>query len=679
MVSTKLNIGKIPISKGEYQEGIAYQRLNQVTMLGSTYQSKIDDNTSAPAQMGADGAVENINTDKWLCIAVGNISSAKKVVYNNETSGLESGNVQEAIDEVVSKVSDLDTEYRLKIEGNISFPFNVVANTAISEENSKVSIKISANTGFYVTIVDNNDLMVNSNDGYLFAVKADGSSTVIKSNINKNTKYSFKLNYTIIAIYLYRNNTKISGTGSVHYLIGATSSLSNIEEDIQNIKDFDKKEVKPIIELFTTAVDGGNLFNKNAKGIKNGYYLDPDNGNEISNTEMSISDYIPVEKGQTYTFFVPANFFGQTNSRVVHYYIGEQKNHIRTAGIFNASNSSVTFTSEYDGWIKISYYTNTKSTIMCVKSDTYPNKYVKYADYIASESLIIPKCENLDTRVTELENADTGRHYEVNPLYKKKFVMFGDSIGQAGNSLIPWIDIIGKKNEMIYLNKCIAGNGLRVTSSGETYRSSIYNQLISFASIQDYDYIIIQGGVNDGDTNLGTWVKPTDKMDEDYPSMSNLDIHTTYGCMEALCKWCMINLKDKKFGFLITYRSCGPSWNEVSDNLAGICEKYGMPYFDLRKNAGFNLFDRELREIYGKGSTAQHYDETKGYKQDEQVIYLDGYYKLFKAINAIPAPAGAFDKSKWQLMGSDTTDRWHCGQKGYDISAPKIEAWMKTL
>lgn len=107
VATTKLNIGKIPISKGEYQEGTAYQRLNQVTMLGSTYQSKIDDNTSAPAQMGADGAVENINTDKWLCVAVGNVSAAKKVVYNNETSGLEAGNVQEAIDEVGSKVSDL--------------------------------------------------------------------------------------------------------------------------------------------------------------------------------------------------------------------------------------------------------------------------------------------------------------------------------------------------------------------------------------------------------------------------------------------------------------------------------------------------------------------------------------------------------------------------------------------
>ena len=114
MGTTKLTIGKIPISKGEYQKGTAYQRLNQVTMLGSTYQSKIDDNTSAPAQMGADGAVENINTDKWLCIAVGNVSAARKVVYNNETSGLEAGNVQEAIDEVDSKVSDLPTKIATK-------------------------------------------------------------------------------------------------------------------------------------------------------------------------------------------------------------------------------------------------------------------------------------------------------------------------------------------------------------------------------------------------------------------------------------------------------------------------------------------------------------------------------------------------------------------------------------
>lgn len=107
MVTTKQNIGKIPIMKGEYQEGTTYQRLNQVTMLGSTYQSKIDGNTFAPAQLASDGSVENINTDKWIVIAVGNVSTAKKVMYDNEESGLEAGNVQGAVDEVASKLSDL--------------------------------------------------------------------------------------------------------------------------------------------------------------------------------------------------------------------------------------------------------------------------------------------------------------------------------------------------------------------------------------------------------------------------------------------------------------------------------------------------------------------------------------------------------------------------------------------
>lgn len=147
MVSTKLNIGKIPISKGEYQEGTTYQRLNQVTMLGSTYQSKIDDNTSAPAQMGADGAVENINTDKWLCIAVGNVSAAKKVVYNNETSGLEAGNVQAAIDETNTKVSDL---YKIPL------PFREIINSE------------------YIKVI------VDAEDHFLFGIQLDGTIEWVK-------------------------------------------------------------------------------------------------------------------------------------------------------------------------------------------------------------------------------------------------------------------------------------------------------------------------------------------------------------------------------------------------------------------------------------------------------------------------------------------------------------------
>lgn len=190
MSTTKLNIGKIPISKGEYQDGTTYQRLNQVTMLGSTYQSKIDDNTSAPAQIGADGAVENINTDKWLCIAVGNVSAARKVMYNNETSRLEAGNVQEAIDEVCSKVSDLTSQMQTeqtRVNDELAKKFN---SENITQESGEAEDKVMSQKAVSVN-VNKKFISILANKGY---VNANGNFNlqdynfcyfIIKLNIDK--------------------------------------------------------------------------------------------------------------------------------------------------------------------------------------------------------------------------------------------------------------------------------------------------------------------------------------------------------------------------------------------------------------------------------------------------------------------------------------------------------------
>ena len=70
-MSTKKLIGRIPISKGEYVAGNTYNRLSQVTLYGSTYQSKVDGNTSAPAILDDNGNVQHANTDQWLVIADG--------------------------------------------------------------------------------------------------------------------------------------------------------------------------------------------------------------------------------------------------------------------------------------------------------------------------------------------------------------------------------------------------------------------------------------------------------------------------------------------------------------------------------------------------------------------------------------------------------------------------------
>lgn len=193
MSITKLNIGKIPISKGEYQEGTTYQRLNQVTMLGSTYQSKIDDNTSAPAQIGADGAVENINTDKWLCVAVGNVSAAKKVVYNNETSGLEAGNVQEAIDKTNNRILTLD---------NFAQSENVVPEFAIKNKfidkqgnfqdhngyHISSPIKLEAGKMIYVKLIANNVTPLALSDS---TINNDSKVTPLFYGKNLNTYQQF--------------------------------------------------------------------------------------------------------------------------------------------------------------------------------------------------------------------------------------------------------------------------------------------------------------------------------------------------------------------------------------------------------------------------------------------------------------------------------------------------------
>ena len=201
MATTKQNIGKIPIMKGEYQEGATYQRLNQVTMLGSTYQSKIDGNTSAPAQLASDGSVENINTDKWIVIAVGNVSTAKKVMYNNETSGMEAGNVQEAIDEVGFKVTkELDKKFNKE---NIAQESGESEDKVMSQKASKrifreLSNKVSSNC---FVLVD--DYYIDSKTKLPKHYVGESESRCLYANLLPNRNYIFKYTKGIISINFY--------------------------------------------------------------------------------------------------------------------------------------------------------------------------------------------------------------------------------------------------------------------------------------------------------------------------------------------------------------------------------------------------------------------------------------------------------------------------------------------
>ena len=298
MGTTKLNIGKIPISKGEYQEGTTYQRLNQVTMLGSTYQSKIDDNTSAPAQMGADGAVENINTDKWLCIAVGNVSAARKVVYNNETSGLEAGNVQEAIDEVGSKVSDLSTESKTAALYPKALPYT---DGYYVRSDGELNQHEGSKYYGYFKVTEGETIVYTGNYGgsCLAIAYYDENYKFLSGESRENLGTPHTYEFTVPASAVYAIASTFNKNFSVLIKGGVIDTINSLEENKLNKEEFNKTVVD--IKRNEDVLNKTTALYPKALPYTDGYYVRSDG--ELNQHEGSkYYGYFKVTEGETIVY-----------------------------------------------------------------------------------------------------------------------------------------------------------------------------------------------------------------------------------------------------------------------------------------------------------------------------------------------------------------------------------------
>ena len=267
----------------------------------------------------------------------------------------------------------------------------------------------------------------------------------------------------------------------------------------------------------------------------------------------------------------------------------------------------------------------------------------------------------IEPRLTKVEE-------EINPLKGKRILFAGDSVMAATANDGGWARLIGEKNRMDWKNIAVGGSTIRRMTDG---RKCILDDIKGEEG--EYDYIIIQGGLNDASNKPSTLNGAISDGYED-----EWDVTKTYPAMEELCRYALTHYANKKVGFLISYiRGTGTaSWMTYADNLIKICEKWGMPYLDLRKCAGFNLANLELREIYGNYlGASEAYNATKGYAIDDIVNYGG---KRYKANDTIVAPAGEFDEERWTYIGTDY-DAAHCNMAAYRLSAPRIESWMKSL
>lgn len=264
------------------------------------------------------------------------------------------------------------------------------------------------------------------------------------------------------------------------------------------------------------------------------------------------------------------------------------------------------------------------TSAMVVKDMYYPDSYIEYGTTTY-------KGQKLD-----------------NELAGKKASFCGDSIcaGTSVGTASPiygqgWAGIIGKKNGMTWQN--LGVNGATVSETSEsTGTLIIVNQLAK--AYPDADYIILEGGCNDfdqmsGSTDENKRGKITAGWDDSY-------IKTTFaGALEHLFYEAVTKHPNAKIGYIIPPLMGLRNWEQyetisyrVYFNLAiDICKKWGIPYLDLWYNSPLNP------------NLTVYYDSSLG-------------------------PNGNIaDASKCYVDGQ------HLTTAGYELIAPQIEAWMRTL
>lgn len=214
-----------------------------------------------------------------------------------------------------------------------------------------------------------------------------------------------------------------------------------------------------------------------------------------------------------------------------------------------------------------------------------------------------------------------------NPLYKKSVLFVGDSLCEAACELktkeyapiAGWAGRIIRNNEMSGLNKSCGGASMSDCRGWNI----VINQLIEMTG-NDYDYVILEGGGNDAWDSTPVGVM-TDGFDGPF------DRNTFAGGFESTIKYAKDNFKTAKFGFIVTFQMPSAPFGRMADMSEyfalskKICEKWGISYVDL-------FFDEKLNKELLKTHTSE---------------FLPDFI--------------------------------HPNTDGYNILAPIINDWMKTL
>lgn len=244
-------------------------------------------------------------------------------------------------------------------------------------------------------------------------------------------------------------------------------------------------EVQEELKELEKLTEEGNLFNKDTVII--GEYID--GGGNISKDSddiWSLSDYIPISKGETYI---------KTDSHYALYY-DTNKNLV---GMSDSPRDVLTPT--YDGYVRLNVKLSLLETYMLVKGNTLPTIYVPYGIVIDGEKINYP--------------AYIVDKYKKSRFYGKKVAWYGTSITQG----YKWCEIVNKAFSFNATNCGVGGTAVCLEEGKELSSMCTQSRMLGQYNVtdpntgevttngvaipSDVEVIFVEGSTNDWARN---WV-----------------------------------------------------------------------------------------------------------------------------------------------------------------------------
>lgn len=374
------------------------------------------------------------------------------------------------------------------------------------------------------------------------------------------------------------------------------SAVNANKEELQNNIDTNKKETDEAISQISEGIDNlsvesVNLFNKDDVLILNDSYVAYEGYRSLSG--CVVTHPIKVKKGVTYKY--PHDRILGTNYNFA--ICDADGNFIRSREGTIDNNNFIHFTVNEDCYVRVNVGNKGTDNFMLCVEDEYPAEYIPYSQKLNENFVLNEKQKKEVVSMT-------------NPLLGKIVTFNGDSICYGAGSIGGYGKIIAEKNKMVYENVGVSGG----TIKAETYDSSgkakhwICRTIANMRN--DADYIILEGGVNDGKGNLGT-------LSDGYSA--ELDDTTFYGAFESMLKQALERWPGKKIGYIFAHK-CTESFSSNGDtanpyHAAMKClKKWGIPFVDLNTECPPLNFVPSLKATYTNNGDGWHPNE-EGYKK----------------------------------------------------------------